>query len=330
MPTVVSTFPPARNHARAEELIAATDFFVLDRWPFESQQERDFFVSCDYASFITKIIPDGEFEGMVWGCRASTLLFLTDDWIERQPQGKGAGLVDRIAGIIRGEVVPRVGLAVEEMLNQIFRAIEASTGAEQYRQMSHLTCECLRNQGSGPNRNIEEYLDFRCYNSGGYFALALIRYALDIYLTDEQLQNPLLATCERLALEAISMENDVMSYEKEMQQNTLANNLVAMLLQHGVDGLYFGSASAAKDHILGRVADCETKLEQAIAVARADKVFGKSDTIRKWLHALPYLVSGSTWWSQTVRNVCHQRSQLMLVLTRRDDTICRANLCRAE
>jgi hypothetical protein len=48
--------------------------------------------------------------------------------------------------------------------------------------------------------NVTEYLDFRCFNSGGYFALALARYALDIYLTDEELQNKLLAMAERLAL----------------------------------------------------------------------------------------------------------------------------------
>jgi Leu/Phe-tRNA-protein transferase len=102
MSTLVSAFPPARNHIRADELIAATDSFFLETWLFASQEERDLFVRCDYGSFISKseshtsflthslaqatfaVIPDGEFEKMIWACRASTLLFLTDDWIEKQ------------------------------------------------------------------------------------------------------------------------------------------------------------------------------------------------------------------------------------------------------
>jgi hypothetical protein len=49
-------------------------------------------------------------------------------------------------------------------------------------------------------QNITKYLDFRSYNSGGYFALGLARYALNIYLTDDELEVPRLVVCERLAL----------------------------------------------------------------------------------------------------------------------------------
>ncbi|KAJ7435074.1 hypothetical protein FB451DRAFT_1194858 [Mycena latifolia] len=82
----------ARNHPRFAELTEVTDLFFLETWPFESQHERDFFVRCDYGSFVSKLIPDGESEKMIWACRAGTLLFLTDDWIDKKPHGKGVGL----------------------------------------------------------------------------------------------------------------------------------------------------------------------------------------------------------------------------------------------
>ncbi|KAJ6556846.1 isoprenoid synthase domain-containing protein [Mycena vulgaris] len=295
MSTVVCTFPPARDHIRAAEIRAATDSFFLDNWPFASQEERDLFVRCDFASFTSKFIPDGEFEKMILASRVNALLFLTDDQVEKQP---GSGLSDRIAGIVRGEMVPRTGSSVEQLINRIFRGIEASTGDQQYTQFSRLTCECLRNQDTPVYQNISEYLDFRAFNSGGYFGMALARYALDIYLTDEELRNPLLAVCERLALEAIVMENDVASYEKEAQQNTLGNNLVAILLQHGVNGQTFKSPSAAKAYIRGQIADTEARLHDSISVALADGILGTSDVFRAWLRAIPYLVSGNTWWSQ--------------------------------
>lgn len=115
---------------------------------------------------------------------------------------------------------PKTDSPLEQMLHHIFRAIQSSTGMEQYAQFSRLTCECLqcvrstgrsssltrrhvyiyRLQTPPPYTNITDYLAFRCYNSGGYFGLALARYTLDIYLSDDELQSPLVAECERLTL----------------------------------------------------------------------------------------------------------------------------------
>lgn len=97
---------------------------------------------------------------------------------------------------------------------------------------------------------------------------------------------------------------DVASYEKEAQQNTLGSNLVAILLQHGVDGETFESPSAVKAYIRGRIADTEARLHDSISIALADSIIGTTDVFRAWLRAIPYLVSGSTWWSQEVRNYC--------------------------
>jgi hypothetical protein len=96
---------------------------------------------------------------------------------------------------------------------------------------------------------------------------------------------------------------DVASYEKEAEQNTLGNNLVARLLQHGTDGHTFISASAVKVYLRERIADSEARLREAILVALTDSMLGTSEAIRRWLHALPYIVSGSAWWSQHVRSL---------------------------
>ncbi|KAJ7898341.1 isoprenoid synthase domain-containing protein [Mycena olivaceomarginata] len=291
MSTVVSSFPLARDHIRADELIAATNSFFLERWPFVSQGQRDFFVRCNLPSFICKVIPDGEFEKMICACKANTLLFLTDDYFEQQKEDNSASeLINRIVGIIRGEMGPRAGSPVEELTNRIFREIEVSAGVEQYKQLSRFTCETLRHQGAPVYRTMADYLAFRCLNVGGHLVLALARYTLDIYVRDDELQNPLLAECERLVIEVDAME-------KEVQQNTLGNNLVA-LLQRGVDGHTFDSASAAKAYIREVIAEHEVKLHGAISVALNDKILGKSDAVCLWLQALPYIVSGNTWWSQ--------------------------------
>ncbi|KAF8147637.1 isoprenoid synthase domain-containing protein [Mycena galopus ATCC 62051] len=297
--TVPSSFPSAREHIRKDELTQATDSFFLETWPFQSQKERDLFVRFEGASWFCKCVPDGQFEKMIWACRVNALLFLVDDLLEKNSDDQGGSdLADRVIEIIGGEVVPRTGSPVEELMNCIFRGIEASTRIEQYRQFSRLTCEYLRHQETPVHRNIPDYLAFRRLNAAGYFVLATARYSLELYVTDDELQNPLLAECERLTIEADAMENDVVSYEKEVQDNTLGNNLVAILLQHGVEGRAFDSASAAMVYIRELIAQHEAKLQDAISVALNDKVLGKSDAVCSWLHALPYIVSGNTWWSQ--------------------------------
>ncbi|KAJ7830777.1 hypothetical protein B0H13DRAFT_1915775 [Mycena leptocephala] len=239
--------PPAREHIRSQEIIAASDLLFLETWPFASQNERDIFVKSNFASLFAKVdsfpftrsfrsseaaaIPDGEFEKMIWTSRLATLLWLTDDWIEREPP-------ERMAGIITGR------LAVYPMI-----------------------CEFLR--------SMPEFLDYRRLNFGGDFILAVTRYAIDTYVTDDELQNPLLAACQTLAIGVhgprlsqcsrgiddgerwvvvLVVDNgphsvDVASYEMEVQENTADNNVVTMLLKHGVDGHTFTSASAAKIYV---------------------------------------------------------------------------------
>jgi hypothetical protein len=49
-------------------------------------------------------------------------------------------------------------------------------------------------------RSMPEFLDYRRLNFGGDFILAVTRYALDTYVTDDELKNPLLAACQTLAI----------------------------------------------------------------------------------------------------------------------------------
>ncbi|KAJ6559610.1 isoprenoid synthase domain-containing protein [Mycena capillaripes] len=313
----VSAFPPARKHLRQDDLIAANDSFFLEAWPFVSPAERDFFVQWNLGSFVSKTIPDGDYARMIWSCRVNTFFFLLDDMIEK---GAQYSLTERIVGIMHGDMValivsiftpsktaqsPQTGSPVEEVADQIFRAMQASTGPEQYTQFCRLTCEYLnfaflRKQEPQVYRDISEYLETRCVDFAGHFVLANTRYALGIYVTDEELESPLLASCEKLALDAGAMENDVVSYEKELEQNTLGYNLVAMLLQQGIDGRAFASVASVKDYIRERIADCEARLHATISAALEDEKLAMSDNVCRWLLALPYIVSGNTWWSQEV------------------------------
>lgn len=92
---------------------------------------------------------------------------------------------------------------------------------------------------------------------------------------------------------------DVASYEKELAAGSLSANIVATLLEHGNEGELFVSATAAKEFIREKIADREVQLHGCLEDALRDSE-GRSDACRRYLRALPYIVSGNTWWSQHV------------------------------
>ncbi|KAJ7888956.1 hypothetical protein B0H14DRAFT_3429930 [Mycena olivaceomarginata] len=262
--TAVSPFPPAREHIRTDEIVARS---------FIGQYAR-------------MAIPDGEFEKMIRACGVYMLMALTDDWVEKHPRDKGGSTwADRAIGIIRDELGPNTESPIDVLTNQIFRGIQASTTAEQYTQFSLAMSEFLRTTAEPPVlQNVAQLLDYRSIDIGGYFALALNRYAAGIYITDDELQNPLLLVIP----DAVSMENDVASYEKEVEDGTLGSNLVAFLVRHGIDGYKVDTPSVAKALIREWITICEAKLQDAISTALADPVLGKSDTIRRYHGLMGY------------------------------------------
>ncbi|KAJ7930822.1 isoprenoid synthase domain-containing protein [Mycena leptocephala] len=181
-------------------------------------------------------------------------------------------------------------------MQTIFREIEASSNGDQYPRFSRTLRESFINSVAPPYTNLQAYLDFRCTNAGGYWILSTTQYALDLRLTDEELADPKLMMCEKLCLGACALENDVASYDKELASESPSPNIVAILLEHGSEGDGFASAAAVKKYVGQEVANIEAQLHDCLEDALNSE--GQSDDHRKWLQALPYIVSGNVWFSQ--------------------------------
>ncbi|KAJ6553011.1 isoprenoid synthase domain-containing protein [Mycena capillaripes] len=179
--------------------------------------------------------------------------------------------------------------------------IEASSTGNQYPRFARSFRDWLTSNTVGRQApqytNLEAYLDFRRLNCGGYWVLLTTQYALDIHLTDEELAEPKLVICQNLCLDAFGMENDVASYDKELASGSPSANIVAIFLRLGDEGDVFASATAAKDHVRQKIADIEGRFYHQLEDTLKDSE-GRSDDFRRWLRALPYVVSGNTWWGQ--------------------------------
>jgi hypothetical protein len=91
---------------------------------------------------------------------------------------------------------------------------------------------------------------------------------------------------------------DVASYDKELASEYPSPNIVAILLEHGSEGDGFASAADVKKYVGQEVTNIEAQLHDCLEDALNSE--GQSDDYRKWLQALPYIVSGNVWFSQHV------------------------------
>ncbi|KAJ7246522.1 isoprenoid synthase domain-containing protein [Mycena rebaudengoi] len=285
-------FPPARRHPRANDIRAETDAYFADAWPWRSSEELSKFQLSNFAGYTTSTIPDASYDRALWCSKVFALLFVGDDLVEVEGDRE---IEHYFHSSVQGDTDPRDCLPWQIVINAVFRGIEASSTGNQYPRISRSFREWLISNTVGaqapPYTNLEAYLDFRRLNCGGYWVLSTTQYALDIHLTDEELAEPKLVMCEKLCLDAFGMENDVASYEKELASGSPSANLVAILLRHGNEGDVFDSAMAAKDHVRQKIADIEALKDSE----------GRSDDSRRWLRALPYIVSGNTWWGQLTK-----------------------------
>lgn len=169
---------------------------------------------------------------------------------------------------------------------------------------------------------------------------------MDIHLTDEELNERLLVMCETVVLGELfcfghtkfeltaqiyaswktvcrvsfadiyflEPKLDIASYEKELRDGTANVNFVTFLLKHGIDGRRFVSSSAVKEYI-GQIIipELEAKLHDCLGAALKNSLGQKGD-IGRWLNALPYIVSGNTWWTQLV-SVHADRRHIIIHLT---------------
>ncbi|KAJ7910837.1 hypothetical protein B0H13DRAFT_2011092 [Mycena leptocephala] len=174
--------------------------------------------------------------------------FLDDDLTSIISRGIPDGQYDKMLTMARANILYFIAddyfESTSKEIKNIFKATLSfpSTGLE-YQQYVRLSYQWLRKR---------------------YFFFAFARYAVGIYLSDEQLDDPL-----------CTMENDIVSYQKELDNQThsdgiLPLNLVATILAHGVDGRQFTTPLEAKLFLREEIERYEEILYGALSVALSD------------------------------------------------------------
>ncbi|KAK7683855.1 hypothetical protein QCA50_013233 [Cerrena zonata] len=283
-------WPPARNHPRWKELYRLHDEWLMKHWPFSSEKKRARIPFMNLAGFSTWCAPASDFDRMVWGGRIAGIFFLADDYID---SGK---MLDRIPGFKKaatGEGPLHPEDRAEICHDIVFRAIKETSHPRTFRQLTQCTHEWWDSNIHEPFRNLDQYLATRRVNIAMYFANAYFRYCLDINLTDEQVNHPLMREAEGIVSDHVGLTNDLFSYAKEYLTQSDDTNVLRML--QDFEGLTY---EQAKDTVTKKIRQKEQDFIPAGLAVLNDPELGKDPEVHRWIANLPYCMGGNNAWSQ--------------------------------
>ncbi|KAJ6570961.1 isoprenoid synthase domain-containing protein [Mycena vulgaris] len=294
----LNRFPLSRQHPMETEIIAATDHFILKIAPFQTQTQREKVLRWELTGIITKAIPDGQYERMLTVARANIIYYMADDFFETICEATKSPLMLEIKNILIDKELGESAMA--RAFGDLYDTLARNCPAPEYNQYVRFAIEWLRSQTNPVyETDIAARLKFRRIDSGGYLFFAFARYALNIYLTDEELDHPMLVRCLDIAIDCTTIENDIVSYEKEILEFSMRSNETRPLLNLVDVGRQVTTPLEAQLILREEIKRHEAELYGALSTALSDKELQKSEPIQRWLAAIPYVVSGNIWWSQT-------------------------------
>ena len=184
---------------------------------------------------------------------------------------------------------------------------------------------------------------------------AYFRYTLDLNLTDEQVNHPLMREAEgivsgacfianartragadyatshlppqfdptsrctrRAHTDHVGLVNDLFSYAKERMTNSDDTNIIRILQDH--DGMTY---EQAMDVVKRKIRQKEQDFIPAGLAVLQHPELGQDPEVHRWIASLPYCMGGNLAWSQEVRlfpfgvfpSTCHHRELTRIALS---------------
>ncbi|KAJ3558602.1 hypothetical protein NM688_g821 [Phlebia brevispora] len=280
-------YPPARNHPRWKELYRLHDEWLMTDWPFSNESKRSRIPFMNLAGFSTWCAPAADFDRMVWGARIAGVFFLADDYID---SGK---MLDRIPGFKKaatgtGPLHPED--RAEGCHDVVFRAIKATCHPRTFNQLTKCTHEWWDSNVHEPFRDLDQYLAVRRVNIA---MVTFLRYTLDINLTDEQVNHPLMREAEGIVSDHVGLVNDLFSYAKEKMTNSDDTNIIRILQEH--EGFTYDQAV---DVVKRKIRQKEQDFIPAGLAVLEHPDLSRDPEVHRWVACLPYCMGGNLAWSQ--------------------------------
>ncbi|KAJ8104848.1 hypothetical protein ONZ43_g7662 [Nemania bipapillata] len=294
-----STWTPA-VHPRVEEVTLEVDGWFLDNWPFPSEKAKRKFVDAGFSRVTCAYYPAAKDDRIHFACRLLTILFLIDDLLEYMSFSDGEAYNAKLMPIARGDVLPDRNIPVEWMFYDLWESMRTHDKvlADEILEPTFVFMRAQTDTARKDIKELGEYLEYREKDVGKALLSALMRFAMDLHLTPEELEamKPVEHNCSK----HISIVNDIYSWEKELAQS-LKTGEEGSVLCSAVKVLADNAAldiEAARACLWTMVREWEVKHE----VLCSEPYMSPQTTTEAqmlYLKGLEYQMSGNELWSRT-------------------------------
>ncbi|KAK2017796.1 Aristolochene synthase in complex with 12,13 Difluorofarnesyl diphosphate [Colletotrichum eremochloae] len=286
-------------HPLVDPVTAEVDAWFLDNWAFPNEKARKKFVAAGFSKVTCLYFPFAKDDRIAFACRLLAILFLIDDLLEHMSLEEGKAYNERLMPLARGDAQPDRTIPVEAMFYDLWASMREK---DQHLadQVLEPTFVFMRAQTEGIRTEITElgqYLQYRERDVGKALLSALMRFAMDLHLSDEELAE--MKEVEQNCAKHISIVNDIYSWEKELKQSQVAVEEGSILCS-GVKVLADStglSIEAAKTCLWSLVREWELKHELLSSEAHINSQFSEAQKL--YLKGLEYQMSENELWSRT-------------------------------
>ncbi|KAH8432077.1 uncharacterized protein LDX57_009723 [Aspergillus melleus] len=302
MPVLTQERPPASLftpdiHLNVNAVSAEVDAYFLQRWPFRNQAERAKFRAAGF-SRVTCLYFPGALHGRIsFACRLLTLLFLIDDLLEETSLEEGSAYNERLIAISRGDLSPDRTVPVQAITHDLWEDMRDCDKvlADDLLEPVFTFMRAQTDKSRLGMCELGKYLDYRERDVGQGLLSALLRFTMELHLTDAELRRA--APVERNCAKHIAIVNDIYSWSKEQlaaqtlhQEGAALCSAVQVLSNEATLG-----PTAAQRVLWTMCREWELVHRQLVQEASA----GSSHSLQMYLRGLEDQMSGNERWSES-------------------------------
>lgn len=248
----------------------------------------DFFIENKSHMFTYSVIPMCLSDRMLDCCNIVTLFFIIDDLYEEENK-KHRSISDFIYILDNNN-----NIKDNKYLNlfyKIWNDIKLKSSVNSLNQFSNSIKDWFSTlKIKTTNLDRYSYLPFRRVNSGFFFTLSVLRYGMDINLTENVLNDKYIKSIQNIVGDHAMLVNDLYSYKKECIKNvnkSYQSNIISIL--KNTENF---NTKAAIDETINIILDKEKQFKKLI-----NKNPYKNKEICRYINSLEYVMSGNHYWS---------------------------------
>ncbi|KAI1074464.1 Aristolochene synthase from penicillium Roqueforti [Whalleya microplaca] len=285
-------------HSRVTDVSREVDGYFLQHWGFPNIKSERVFLNAGFSRVTCLYFPLAQDDRIHFACRLLTLLFLIDDLLEDMSFDEGSAYNEKLIPVARGDVLPDRNVPAEYITYDLWESMRACD-KELADEVLEPTFTFMRAQTDKVRMSITElgqYLDYREKDVGKALLSSLMRFAMDLRLTPEELvrMKPLEQNCSK----QISVVNDIFSWEKELRAAETGHKegsfLCSAMKVFSVSTSL--SIEASRRMLWHMTREWENVHDEMVSRVVAE---GCRDAVEAYMKGLEFQMSGNELWSKT-------------------------------